>query len=84
MFDFSGAKIDKLMVHGVGNRLKEDGVIISQSCVGMLGPSVTDLLGKYFFQQSQQRNKRTVWDSVKRLSFYYCEEIVLLIEQFTK
>lgn len=51
MFDFSGAKIEKLMIHGVGNKLREEGVIISHSCVSISNDSVYGLLGKYFFQQ---------------------------------
>lgn len=51
MIDFTGAKIDKLMIHGVGNKLREDGIIISQSCVSISGDSVYGLLGKYFFNQ---------------------------------
>lgn len=51
MFDFSGAEINKLIIHGIGNKLKEEGITLSQSCVSISSDSLYSLLGKYFFQQ---------------------------------
>ncbi|WP_088227391.1 nucleoid-associated protein [Desulfosporosinus sp. FKB] len=54
MFDFSGVKIDKLMLHGVGNKFKEEEIIISQDCVNISDGPIYGLLGKYFFQQFKE------------------------------
>lgn len=51
MFDFTGANINKLIIHGVGNKLKEDGIVLSNQCVNVIGDSLYNLLGKYFFQR---------------------------------
>lgn len=51
VIDFSGGKIYKLIIHSVGNKLKEDGVILSNECVKISEDSLHNLLGKYFFQR---------------------------------
>jgi hypothetical protein len=51
MFDFTNANINKLIIHGVGNKLKEDDLILSQQCADISGESLYALLGKYFFQR---------------------------------
>jgi hypothetical protein len=51
VFDFTGANIDKLIIHGVGNKLKEDALILSQQCINISSDSLYSLLGKYFFQR---------------------------------
>jgi len=51
MFDFSGASIEKLIVHGVGNELKEENLVLSQQCTNISEDSLYNLLGKFFFQR---------------------------------
>lgn len=50
MIDFSEVKIDKLILHNVGNKLKEEGVFLSTKSVNISDMSLQNLLGKYFFQ----------------------------------
>lgn len=51
MFDFTNANIAQLIIHGVGNKLKEDDLVLSQQCADISGESLYALLGKYFFQR---------------------------------
>lgn len=48
MFDFTGADISKIIVHGVGNRLKNEGIIISSHEIGINDTILKNLLLKYF------------------------------------
>ncbi|MED1646808.1 nucleoid-associated protein [Brevibacillus agri] len=48
--DFTGVNIDRLMVHGIGNKLKEESVVLSEQCVDVQDKSLASLLGKFFFQ----------------------------------
>ncbi len=48
--DFTSASIKKLIIHAVGNKLKEEEIILSQECVDIEDSSLSTLLGKYFFQ----------------------------------
>jgi len=50
MVDFTGAAIKKLIIHGVGNKLKENELVLSRECVDISNGSLCSLLGKYFFQ----------------------------------
>lgn len=51
MFNFINANIIKLIIHGVGNKLKEDELVLSRQCTVLSGESLYKLLGKYFFQR---------------------------------
>ncbi|WP_438349439.1 nucleoid-associated protein [Paenibacillus sp. FA6] len=52
--DFTGATIDKLIVHRVGNKMKGDEMVLSQRCADIRGDSLPTLLGKFFFQRIKE------------------------------
>lgn len=50
MIDFSGVKINKLIIHNVGNKLKEEGILLSNERVDISEVSLHNILGTYFFK----------------------------------
>ena len=49
MIDFSIARLDKLAIHRVGNKLRDEGIHFSKSLVNQVDEHVNTLLGTYFF-----------------------------------
>jgi hypothetical protein len=50
MFDFSEAKLEKLIIHQVGNKLKEEPLVLSDQFADITDNSLTNLIERYFFQ----------------------------------
>jgi hypothetical protein len=48
MFDFTSANLDKLVIHQVGNKLRDEGVHTSPAVYNMKDGNVEELLLKYF------------------------------------
>lgn len=51
MFDFTEAKIETLIIHQVGNKLKDEPLVLSESTVNVTENSLTNLIERYFFQR---------------------------------
>ncbi|MHB8170164.1 MAG: nucleoid-associated protein [Thermincolia bacterium] len=51
MFDFSEAKIEKLIIHQVGNKLKDEPLVLSDIFADITDCSLTNLIERYFFQR---------------------------------
>lgn len=51
VFNFIGVKINKLIIHSVGNKVKENSIVLSQKCVDLSNESLHDILGNYFFRR---------------------------------
>ncbi|WP_442603980.1 nucleoid-associated protein [Paenibacillus sp. KN14-4R] len=54
MTDFSGATIQKLIIHSVGNKLKEEELLFSKVCANISENSLHNILGRYFFQRFKE------------------------------
>jgi hypothetical protein len=51
MFDFTEAKIEKLIIHQVGNKLKDEPLVLSDIFADITDSSLTNLVERYFFQR---------------------------------
>lgn len=51
MFDFTEAKIEKLIIHQVGNKLKDEPLVLSDIFADITDNSLTNLIERYFFQR---------------------------------
>ncbi|MDF2500532.1 MAG: 37kDa nucleoid-associated protein [Anaerosporomusa subterranea] len=55
MFDFSEIKLDKIVVHKVGNRLREEGYITATAEYELTNGNVEELLLKYFLSAFREK-----------------------------
>lgn len=51
MFDFSEAKIENLIIHRVGNKLKDEPLLLSDTFANITDSALTNLIERYFFQR---------------------------------
>lgn len=55
MFDFSQLQLEKLIIHKAGNKMKEEGCIISAAAYDLADGNVEELLLKYFLTSFKKK-----------------------------
>jgi hypothetical protein len=55
MFDFSGILMEKLVIHRVGNRLREEGIVVAPDIYKLTDGNVEELLLKYFLSPFKEK-----------------------------
>lgn len=55
MFDTAGARLEQLVIHKVGNKLREEGLVISPEPYQMTDGNVEELLLKYFLSSFREK-----------------------------
>ena len=55
MFDFSSMSLEQLVIHKVGNKLRDEGVFLSPSSYDMKDGNVEELLLKYFLSSFKEK-----------------------------
>ena len=55
MFDFSQLQLEKLIIHKAGNKMKEEGCIISEAVYDLADGNVEELLLKYFLSSFKEK-----------------------------
>lgn len=85
MVDFSGASIKKLIIHSVGNKLKEEEILFSEICANISENSLRNILGRYFFQRFKENslyNFHHNTDLIFNEIYQYAKAIFLDINSF--
>jgi|GEM_PF-6924144 len=49
MFDFSTVNLSKLVIHKVGNKLRDEGVLVSPTAYEIKDGNIEELMLKYFY-----------------------------------
>lgn len=55
MFDIASAKLEQLVIHKVGNKLREEGMVISPELYSVIDGNVEELLLKYFLSSFREK-----------------------------
>lgn len=82
LFDFSGAEIKKLVIHHVGNKTQDEGIILSDSLYQLEDLEIQELILKYFL--SPFKNTSTLYKFHHETDINLNEVYVFLSSAFLK